>query len=173
MWFLCCSSSLLWFTQPTTLLTVFMLQYQFCGNPSTTAPFYFLFSFYFYFWTVWSCIRRKGWFCASKTDISILILVLLLTIPRRIFCCSPSFFVHRWFYTYVCSICACLVLSVSSSARCLGRAAVCDCGTPWTFILLFLYVSFLSIYLYLNAYSSGASGRPCFVIVTFPGYLHL
>ena len=32
----------------------------------------------------------------------------------------------------VCSICACLVLSVSSSSWCLGRAAVCDCGTPWT-----------------------------------------
>ena len=32
--------------------------------------------------------------------------------------------------SYVCSICACLVLSVSSSSWCLGRAAVCDCGTP-------------------------------------------
>ena len=28
------------------------------------------------------------------------------------------------------SICACLVLSVSSSSWCLGRAAVCDCETP-------------------------------------------
>ena len=27
------------------------------------------------------------------------------------------------------------VLSVSSSSWCLGRAAVCDCGTPWTFLL--------------------------------------
>ena len=35
------------------------------------------------------------------------------------------------------SICACLVLSVSSSSWCLGRAAVCDCGTPWTFLLPF------------------------------------
>ena len=35
-------------------------------------------------------------------------------------------------------ICACLGLSVSSSSWCLGRAAVCDCGTPWTFLLLFL-----------------------------------
>ena len=33
----------------------------------------------------------------------------------------------------------CLVLSVSSSSWCLGRAAVCDCGTPWTFLLPFLY----------------------------------
>ena len=28
-------------------------------------------------------------------------------------------------------------LSVSSSSRGLGRAAVCDCGTPWTFLLPF------------------------------------
>ena len=36
------------------------------------------------------------------------------------------------------SICAYLVLSVSSSSWYLGRAAVCDCGTPWTFLLPFL-----------------------------------
>ena len=40
--------------------------------------------------------------------------------------------------SYVCSICACLVLSVSFSTCCLGRAAVCDCGIPWTFLLPFL-----------------------------------
>ena len=33
------------------------------------------------------------------------------------------------FHTFY-SMCACLVLSVSSSSWCLGRAAVCDCGTP-------------------------------------------
>ena len=33
------------------------------------------------------------------------------------------------------SICACLDLSVSFSSWGLGRAAVCDCGTPWTFLL--------------------------------------
>ena len=32
---------------------------------------------------------------------------------------------------------ACLVLSVSSSSWYLGRAAICDCGTPWTFLLSF------------------------------------
>ena len=37
------------------------------------------------------------------------------------------------------SICACLDLSVSSSFWGLGRAAVCDCGTPWTFLLPFLH----------------------------------
>ena len=32
-------------------------------------------------------------------------------------------------------ICACLDLSVLSSSWCLGRAAICDCVTPWTFLL--------------------------------------
>ena len=40
-------------------------------------------------------------------------------------------------FSYVCSICACLDLSVSSSFWGLGRAAVCDCGIPWTFLLPF------------------------------------
>ena len=40
---------------------------------------------------------------------------------------------------YVCSVCACLDLSVSSSSWGLGRAAVCDCGTPWTFLLPFFF----------------------------------
>ena len=35
-----------------------------------------------------------------------------------------------WCFLHVCSILACLVVSVSSSSLCLGRAAVCDCGTP-------------------------------------------
>ena len=38
----------------------------------------------------------------------------------------------------VCSVCACLYLSVSSSSWGLGRAAVSDCGTPWSFLLPFL-----------------------------------
>ena len=41
-------------------------------------------------------------------------------------------------FSYVCSVCACLDLSVSSSSWGLGRAAVCDCSTPWTFLLPFL-----------------------------------
>ena len=36
-------------------------------------------------------------------------------------------------------------LSVSSSSWCLGRAAVCDYGTPWTFHLPFFFFFF---YLY-------------------------
>ena len=42
-----------------------------------------------------------------------------------------------WCFSYVYSICACLVLSVSSPSWCLGRDAVCDCGTPWTFLFPF------------------------------------
>ena len=42
-----------------------------------------------------------------------------------------------WCFLYVCSVCACFDLSVSSSSWGLGRAAVCDCGTPWTFLLPF------------------------------------
>ena len=38
------------------------------------------------------------------------------------------------------SVCACLDLSVSSSSWSLGRAAVCDCGTPWTFLLPFFLI---------------------------------
>ena len=41
-------------------------------------------------------------------------------------------------FSYVFSVCACLDLSVSSSSWGLGRAAVCNCGTPWTFLLPFL-----------------------------------
>ena len=39
-----------------------------------------------------------------------------------------------------CSICACLDLSVSSSSWGLGRAAFCDCGTPWIFLLPFFFI---------------------------------
>ena len=41
---------------------------------------------------------------------------------------------------FVCSVCACLDLSVFSSSWGLGRAAVCDCGTPWTFLLPFFLI---------------------------------
>ena len=42
---------------------------------------------------------------------------------------------------FVPVFCSCLDLSVSSSSWGLGRAAGCDCGTPWTFLLpFFLYI---------------------------------
>ena len=40
-----------------------------------------------------------------------------------------------------------LVLSVSSSSWCLVKAAVCDCGTPWTFLLPYLLQFRKSIFL--------------------------
>ena len=38
-----------------------------------------------------------------------------------------------------------LDLSVSSSSWDLGRAAVCDCGTLWTFLLPFFYYQMLCL----------------------------
>ena len=35
-----------------------------------------------------------------------------------------------------------LALLVSSSSWCLGRAKVCDCGTPWAFLLSFICILF-------------------------------
>ena len=43
------------------------------------------------------------------------------------------------FHAFV-RFCACLDLSVSSSSWGLGRAAVCDCGTPWTFLYPFFLI---------------------------------
>ena len=51
-------------------------------------------------------------------------------------------------FSYVCSVCACLDLSVSSSSLGLERAAVFDCGTP-------CYVSnydFATLYTILSHY---------------------
>ena len=44
--------------------------------------------------------------------------------------------------TFVCLICACMFLSFFSSSWCRGLAAVCDCGIPWTFLLIFLKSSY-------------------------------
>ena len=53
-----------------------------------------------------------------------------------------SLSVFRTFVRFVLVwICACLDLSVFTSSWCLGMAAVCDCGTPWTFLLPFLCMS--------------------------------
>ena len=42
--------------------------------------------------------------------------------------------------------CACLDLSVSSSSWCLRRAAVCDCGTPWTLRVYYAFACKLSAF---------------------------
>ena len=44
---------------------------------------------------------------------------------------------------------------------------VCDCGIPWTFLLLFFFICdlFSSLYMFSISSSFGALGRLCFVIV--------
>ena len=54
-------------------------------------------------------------------------------------------------------ICACLDLSVSSSSWGLGKAAVCDCGTPWNLLLPFFPIPL------------GVWDGVQFVIVALPG----
>ena len=39
---------------------------------------------------------------------------------------------------FVCLLSTCQFLSFFSSSWCRGLAAVCDCGTPWTFLLTYL-----------------------------------
>ena len=102
-----------------------------------------------------------------------------------------------FFYMFVWFLLV-FVLSVSSSSWCLGRAAVCDCGIPWTFLLpfclmrrLFCYYLFLisascgpsglwhflctyilcTVCLDLFALPLGVIGRFCFVSVAIPGHI--
>ena len=81
-----------------------------------------LFSYLIFF------ILRGGLFCVMPCAIFFLCfsVLLALRLPRlgKSLC-----------FLNACSGCACLVLSVPSSYWCLGRTAVCDCGTPWTFLL--------------------------------------
>ena len=37
-------------------------------------------------------------------------------------------------HAFFCLFCMCCFLSFFSSSWCLGLAAVCKCGTPWTFV---------------------------------------
>ena len=56
--------------------------------------------------------------------------------------------------------------SVSSSSWYLGRTAVCDCGTPWTFLLPFMCSECHG----LIVFPLGISGRRCAVSVDFLGH---
>ena len=71
-----------------------------------------------------------------------------------------------------CSICACLDLSVSSSSWGLGWAAVCDCGTPWNFLLLFFIYDVSFLLICSSSLLLLVPRKDCFVIVAIPGYLH-
>ena len=42
--------------------------------------------------------------------------------------------------SWISSFYADFVFNEDSSSWCLGRAADCDCGTPWTFLLPFLVI---------------------------------
>ena len=70
-------------------------------------------------------------------------------------------------FWYVCSICVCLVLSVSSSSSYLGWAAACDCGTPWTFLLPFYRLT-RAFYLVTGCYEDPdiPSRKHTFIILT-------
>ena len=57
-----------------------------------------------------------------------------------------------------CSICA--FLSVFSSSWCLGRAAVCDCGTPLTFLLPFFSFWYVFSTLIVLAFTVGLQCFP-------------
>ena len=60
-----------------------------------------------------------------------------------------------------------------SLPRCLGRAAVWDCGTPWTFLLPFISYNSFFIICSSSLYPSiGTSGQLC-VNMTFPRYRHI
>ena len=78
---------------------------------------------------VWSALL---WFCLFPLPLGVWELRFVVVALPGLF--SYPFF---WCVSYFCSICACLILSVSSSSWCLGRAAVCECGTPLTFLLPF------------------------------------
>ena len=58
------------------------------------------------------------------------------------------------------------VLSVSSSSWCFGRAAACDCGTPWTILLPFCVLCVIVCLLFLLVSLVGYS-----VVMAIPGHL--
>ena len=60
--------------------------------------------------------------------------------------CSRVFqsFYHREERAGLFCLFCLLILFLFSSSLCQGVAAVCDCGTPWTYLLTYLHVSFLS-----------------------------
>ena len=77
--------------------------------------------------------------CAKSTFLFFFIIVINLILCRRYgafiegasLCASCAF---------VCLFCACMFLS--SSSWCRGLAAVCDCGIPWTYLLLFFLIKY-------------------------------
>ena len=54
---------------------------------------------------------------------------------------------------------------------CLGRAAACDCGTPWTFLLPFLYKRYGAVIFFDRSYTEYFKSKALslFIIASFQG----
>ena len=78
-------------------------------------------------------VLRGGLFCVLPCVVLFLCFLVLLALRLSLLGSGG----WSWCFSCVCWVCACLDLSVPFSSWCLGRAAVCDCGTPWTFLLPF------------------------------------
>ena len=66
----------------------------------------------------------------------------------------------RAFVCLLLFFCACMFLSFFSSSWCRGLSAVCDCGTPWTFLLTFLQLKICKTMNKLEA-------KLCFLLLLF------
>ena len=96
-------------------------------------------------------INQKSVYCGP--DVGLILCCFVVYSTRRfVLCLILCYFVLVFFSPFSIAItslgeeranlsafCGCLVLLVSSSSWCLGRAAVCYCGTPWTFLLPFFF----------------------------------
>ena len=112
--------------------------------------FFFFFCLFFFFFFFFVVVVFVWVFFFSLFSFAITALVLCLTLCYFVFVFFSRFsiaIISLWeeranlgAFLYVCQICAYLVLSVFSSSRCLGRAAACDYGTPWTFLLPFFII---------------------------------
>ena len=76
-------------------------------------------------------------------------------------------------FSCVCSVCAYFGLSVSSSSWGLGRAAVCDCGTPWTFLLPFFFFYTKRNYFYYIKHKTINHFLVMNIIITYFFYFNL
>ena len=71
---------------------------------------------------------------------------------------------------YVCLFCTRQFLSFFSSTWCQGLAVACDCGTPWTFLLIFLLLTVLRWLSCLLSYSILITSRKYIVSFSFEVY---
>ena len=127
-----------WSVQPCFLRKVFLICYLFILVTFNSCLFCFL--FYLLWLSVVSGPRVKLAGCLSALNPP---LVYSTDRSKAVVQVLVLLFVALWFILWgdlFCSICACLDLLISSSSSCLGRAAVCDCGSPWTYLLPFFFL---------------------------------